>query len=78
MEQTPVGQCCPDNVYTECHTLSFQITVYLGKRDFIDHLTHIDPIGRLLKVGYNVHVYKHTVNSLMFARDLFGEFRDHL
>ena len=24
----------------------FQITVYLGKRDFIDHLTHIDPIGK--------------------------------
>ncbi|VDK21796.1 unnamed protein product, partial [Taenia asiatica] len=24
----------------------WQVTVYLGKRDFIDHLTHVDPIGR--------------------------------
>ena len=23
-----------------------KVTVYLGKRDFIDHLTHIDPIGK--------------------------------
>ncbi|CAG7823642.1 unnamed protein product [Allacma fusca] len=22
-----------------------KITVYLGKRDFVDHLTHVDPIG---------------------------------
>lgn len=26
--------------------LYFQITVYLGKRDFVDHLTHVDPIGK--------------------------------
>ena len=25
--------------------LMFQITVYLGKRDFVDHGDHIDPIG---------------------------------
>jgi len=23
-----------------------QITVYIGKRDFIDYLSHIDPIGK--------------------------------
>lgn len=23
-----------------------KITVYLGKRDFVDHLTHVDPIGK--------------------------------
>jgi hypothetical protein len=23
-----------------------QITVYLGKRDFVDHITHVDPIGK--------------------------------
>ena len=22
-----------------------KITVYLGKRDFVDHITHVDPIG---------------------------------
>lgn len=25
----------------------FQITVYLGKRDFVDHLDHVDPVGEL-------------------------------
>lgn len=24
-----------------------KITVYLGKRDFVDHITHVDPIGEL-------------------------------
>ncbi len=22
-----------------------QLTVYLGKRDFVDHLDHVDPVG---------------------------------
>lgn len=30
-----------------CTFVYFQITVYLGKRDFVDHLTHVDPIGNL-------------------------------
>ena len=25
-----------------------QITVYIGKRDFVDYLSHIDPIGKWL------------------------------
>lgn len=25
-----------------------KITVYLGKRDFVDHITHVDPIGEFL------------------------------
>lgn len=25
-----------------------KITVYLGKRDFVDHITHVDPIGELI------------------------------
>ena len=24
-----------------------KITVYLGKRDFVDHISHVDPIGKL-------------------------------
>ena len=28
----------------ECFTFP-QITTYLGKRDFVDHTDHIDPIG---------------------------------
>jgi len=26
-------------------SLNGKITVYLGKRDFVDHITHVDPIG---------------------------------
>ena len=26
----------------------FQITVYLGKRDFVDHVSHVEPIGQLI------------------------------
>ena len=25
-----------------------RITVYLGKRDFVDHISHVDPIGNIL------------------------------
>jgi hypothetical protein len=25
-----------------------KITVYLGKRDFVDHITHVDPIGKII------------------------------
>ena len=31
-----------------CFLAISQITVYLGKRDFVDHLTHVDPIGNLI------------------------------
>lgn len=24
-----------------------KITVYLGKRDFVDHISHVDPVGKL-------------------------------
>uniref|UniRef100_A0AAY5EM85 Arrestin C-terminal-like domain-containing protein n=1 Tax=Electrophorus electricus TaxID=8005 RepID=A0AAY5EM85_ELEEL len=27
---------------------SFMLTVYLGKRDFVDHLDHVDPVGECL------------------------------
>lgn len=27
-------------------SLNGKITVYLGKRDFVDHITHVDPIGK--------------------------------
>lgn len=25
--------------------IGLQVTVYLGKRDFVDHLDHVDPVG---------------------------------
>ena len=49
-----------DPAFNECSTLhacvlllltfepsSLQITTYLGKRDFVDHIEHIDPVGKL-------------------------------
>lgn len=29
-------------------SLPLQLTVYLGKRDFVDHLDHVDPVGKFL------------------------------
>ena len=31
-----------------------KITVYLGKRDFVDHITHVDPIGLYMIFIYYV------------------------
>lgn len=28
-------------------SLNGKIVVYIGKRDFVDHITHVDPIGKL-------------------------------
>ena len=47
--------------------LSFQITVYLGKRDFIDHLTHIDPIGELTIVRDHILI-KEVASILNYHR----------
>lgn len=38
---------------TGCCDWSVQVTVYLGKRDFVDHLDHVDPVGEsCLPVNY--------------------------
>lgn len=31
-----------------------KITVYLGKRDFVDHITHVDPIGKIFVCSNNL------------------------
>lgn len=31
-----------------------QLTVYLGKRDFVDHLDHVDPVGESGLVCFGV------------------------
>lgn len=36
---SPVSSFFPPSLYR-------QITVYLGKRDFVDHVTHVEPIGQ--------------------------------
>jgi hypothetical protein len=40
--------CCKYNSQLLCFfcVCVLQITVYLGKRDFVDHITHVDPIGK--------------------------------
>lgn len=42
---------------------SGKVTVYLGKRDFIDHLDHIDPIDGVLVVE----------NDYLQGRKIFGQ-----
>lgn len=63
------------------NTRLFQITVYLGKRDFVDHITHVDPIGTvpsLLNVrifnwgpGYNFKYISQNRAANIFLRLLF-------
>jgi hypothetical protein len=39
-------------VFTNVYLISpLQITVYLGKRDFVDHVGEVDPIGELGREG---------------------------
>lgn len=40
-----------------------QITTYLGKRDFVDHIEHIDPVGKS-SLANNVVLYKRHCNQL--------------
>jgi beta-arrestin len=36
---------CHSNRVFKKSSANGKITVYLGKRDFVDHITHVDPIG---------------------------------
>lgn len=38
--------CKPNRVFKKSSS-NGKITVYLGKRDFVDHISHVDPIGKL-------------------------------
>lgn len=40
-----------------------KITVYLGKRDFIDHLDHVDPIDGIIVVD----------NDYLKGRKIYGQ-----
>jgi len=50
-----------------------KITVYLGKRDFIDHLTHIDPIDGVVLVDPDYlkerKVYAHVLAAFRYGRE---------
>ncbi|XP_052782756.1 beta-arrestin-1-like isoform X1 [Mya arenaria] len=50
-----------------------KVTVYLGKRDFIDHLTHIDPIDGVVLVDPEYlkerKVYAHVLAAFRYGRE---------
>nr|BAR90777.1 beta arrestin [Idiosepius paradoxus] len=50
-----------------------QITAYLGKRDFIDHLTHIDPVDGVILVDPDYlkdrKVYAHILAAFRYGRE---------
>ncbi|VDL18662.1 unnamed protein product [Hymenolepis diminuta] len=50
-----------------------KVTVYLGKRDFIDHLTHVDPIEGVVLVDPEYvkgrKVYVHLLCAFRHGRD---------
>ncbi|VDO01104.1 unnamed protein product [Rodentolepis nana] len=54
-----------------------KVTVYLGKRDFIDHLTHVDPIEGVVLIDPEYvkgrKVYIHLLCAFRHCRD-FDEF----
>ena len=55
-----------------------KITVYLGKRDFVDHVTHVDPIDGVVLVDPEYlkdrKVYGHVLAA--FRLELSTIFRD--
>lgn len=40
-----------------------KITVYLGKRDFVDHISHVDPIGNLSHIHLTVIIAQLLISS---------------
>ena len=50
-----------------------KITVYLGKRDFVDHVTHVDPIDGVVLVDPEYlkdrKVYGHVLAAFRYGRE---------
>lgn len=46
-----------------CHSITGKVTVYLGKRDFIDHLDNVDPIDGVVVVD----------NDYLKGRKIYGQ-----
>ncbi|KAF0297267.1 Beta-arrestin-1 [Amphibalanus amphitrite] len=50
-----------------------KITVYLGKRDFVDHITHVDPIDGVVLVDPEYlrdrKVYGHVLAAFRYGRE---------
>ena len=59
-----------------------KITVYLGRRDFVDHITHVDPIDGVVLVDPEYlkdrKVYGHVLAAFRYGRedlDVLGNIR---
>ena len=59
-----------------------KITVYLGRRDFVDHITHVDPIDGVVLVDPEYlkdrKVYGHVLAAFRYGRedlDVLGNFK---
>ena len=59
-----------------------KITVYLGRRDFVDHITHVDPIDGVVLVDPEYlkdrKVYGHVLAAFRYGRedlDVLGKFK---
>ncbi|XP_014608560.1 PREDICTED: beta-arrestin-1 isoform X1 [Polistes canadensis] len=54
-------------------SLNGKITVYLGKRDFVDHITHVDPIDGIVLIDPNYvkdrKVFGHVLAAFKYGRD---------
>ncbi|KER31140.1 hypothetical protein T265_02585 [Opisthorchis viverrini] len=71
-KSTPNGKvrCCslyaPRNIF-------FQLTIYLGKRDFFDHLSHVDPIEGVVLVDPDYvkdrKVFIHLLGAFRYGHD---------
>ena len=50
-----------------------KITVYLGRRDFVDHITHVDPIDGVVLVDPEYlkdrKVYGHVLAAFRYGRE---------
>uniref|UniRef100_A0AAZ3RSR1 Arrestin C-terminal-like domain-containing protein n=1 Tax=Oncorhynchus tshawytscha TaxID=74940 RepID=A0AAZ3RSR1_ONCTS len=44
------GSVCVDDVFCDLTPQGKILTVYLGKRDFVDHLDHVDPVDGVLLI----------------------------
>lgn len=54
-------------------SLNGKITVYLGKRDFVDHITHVDPIDGIVLIDPDYvkdrKVFGHVLGAFRYGRD---------
>lgn len=63
---------CGIRVYKKS-SLNGKITVYLGKRDFVDHITHVDPIDGVVLIDRDYiqdrKVFGHVLATFRYGRD---------